>query len=147
MGSSHTSFRGYGFWDRDAQIEVWLYLPAQEAGEEPGRPAWLEEARRDWLLQATVGFVGCVSASLDEHLGTGAGRVPVALALSRRARDRPLGWAPAIPRDVANSFRTGGGGSVFTTDLSIEPMMARADVFIALLRGELRSDPMSTWAL
>ncbi len=33
MGSSFTRFSGYGFWARDAGLEVWLYVLAREAGE------------------------------------------------------------------------------------------------------------------
>lgn len=79
-------------------------------------------------------------------MDSGADRVPIVLALSRRARERLLGWTPAIPGDVVNGTGTGGEGPVFTGDLGIGPMPAFADVFIALLRGERRSDPASTWA-
>lgn len=63
-------YRGSGFWVRDYQAEVWLYLLAQQAQAMADAPLWLAAAGRDWHAQATVGFMGCVSSCLDEHLGT-----------------------------------------------------------------------------
>jgi hypothetical protein len=145
MGSSYLAYRGSGFWVRDTQAELWLYLLAQEAQAVPDAPGWLAHARADWLLQATVGFTGCVSSCLDKRVGTEPGRVAVVIDLSRRALDRLAAWAPAIPRETANSFGT-GGDSRFTKDVPVEPCLACGRSFISLLRGEL--PPGHTgWAL
>ncbi|MDI2126989.1 hypothetical protein [Yinghuangia seranimata] len=98
------------------------------------RVGWLDEAARDWRVQATAGYVGCVSAGLDRHLGGDADRVAVVLGLSGRARARLMGWSPAIPTDVVNGFGTGGAGSRFESEPSVEPFLACADAFMALLR-------------
>jgi hypothetical protein len=132
-------YRGSGFWVRDYQAEVWLYLLAQEAKEAKEvaeAPAWLADAGDDWEAQATVGFMGCVSSCLDEHLGTDPDRVAVALHLSERVQRRLLAWAPAIPKDLVNSFGTGGEAEAFYSDLATGPLLACGSAFISLLRGD-----------
>ena len=134
MASSFIDYRGHGFWARDAQAEVWLYLLCTEVGAMADSPGWLEEARDDWSMQATAGFIGCVSPSLDRHLGGDLDRVATVLALSEQIRQRLVEWAPAIPKDMANGFGTGGDGSYFTTDVDTADLLRFADAFIDLLR-------------
>ncbi|MFJ1756157.1 hypothetical protein [Kitasatospora sp. NPDC088134] len=136
MGSSNMDFRDSGFWVRDYQAEVWLYLLAQEAGAVAEAPVWLADARDDWQAQATAGFMGCVSSCLDKHLGTEPDRVALVLGLSERAVQRLLAWAPAIPKDLANSFGTGGDHEAFDADLPTGPLLACGRAFTGLLRGE-----------
>jgi hypothetical protein len=81
--------------------------------------------------------MGCVSSCLDEHLGTEPDRVTLALDLSERVQQRLLAWSPATPKDVANSFGTGGEEESFRADLPTDPVMACGRTFVALLRGEL----------
>jgi hypothetical protein len=100
-------------------------------------PRWLAAAGNDWHTQATVGFMGCVSSSLDEHLQTDPARVAVAIDLSERALQQLTVWSPAIPKEIVNSFGTGGEEESFTTDLDVGPLPACGRVFISLLRGEL----------
>ena len=137
MGSSYLEYRDAGFWVRDYQAEVWLYLLAQQARAMADTPPWLAAAARDWHEQATVGFMGCVSSCLDEHLQTDPGRVAVAIDLSERALQRLTQWSPAIPKQVVNSFGTGGEEESFTKDLAVGPLLACGRAFISLLRGEL----------
>jgi hypothetical protein len=106
-------------------------------GRCPTRPPWVSAAATDWHAQATVGFVGCVSSCLDEHLHTDPARVAVAIDLSGRALQRLTEWSPAIPKKVVNSFGTGGEEESFTTDLAVGPLLACGRAFISLLRGEL----------
>ena len=87
MGSSFTEYRERGFWSRDASIELWLYLLAQEVRRLDDPPAWLREAAEDWHLQATVGMGGCVSAGLDQYVPTPE-RAAVILGLAERALAR-----------------------------------------------------------
>ncbi|MFC5910346.1 hypothetical protein [Streptacidiphilus monticola] len=134
-------FDGRGFWSRDSLAEVWLYLLAEEAGRVVNPPAWLTNAREDWKLQATGGFIGCVSPGLDKHLAPASDRAAVTLALSERVRHRLMQWRPAIPRAVANSFGAGGEQAYFTTDLDTAPLLAFADAFMRLLRGESPEEP------
>ncbi|MFJ8489012.1 hypothetical protein ACIRBZ_11690 [Streptomyces sp. NPDC094038] len=137
MGSSNMDYGGSGFWVRDYQAEVWLYLLAQEAKAVTGAPAWLVRAREDWETQATVGFMGFVSSCLDEHLGSDPDRVTLTVHLSERVLQRLFTWAPAIPKDLVNSFGTGGGQESFNADLPTDSLLACGRSFISLLRGEL----------
>ena len=136
VGSSNLDYRGSGFWVRDYQAEVWLYLLAQEVKAVPDAPVWLTEAGADWEVQATAGFMGCVSSGLDDHVGTAPDRVAVALDLSERALRRLQGWSPAIPKDLANSFGTGGQRESFDSDLPTGPLLACGRAFTLLLRGD-----------
>ncbi|MET8351848.1 MULTISPECIES: hypothetical protein [unclassified Micromonospora] len=136
MGSSYLDYRGSGFWVRDFQAEVWLYLLAQEAKKIPAAPVWLVDAQDDWETQATAGFMGCVSSYLDDHLGTQPDRAALVLDLSERVLRRLHAWSPAIPKDLVNSFGAGGEQESFTSDLPTGPLLACGHAFISLLRGE-----------
>jgi hypothetical protein len=136
MGSSNLDYRDAGFWVRDFQAEVWLWLLADEAARLPDAPAWLADAREDWAAQATAGFMGCLSARLDDHLGTDAERVALTLDLSERVMRRLTAWSPAIPKDLANSFGTGGEPESFDEDLDTDAVLACGRAFITLLRGD-----------
>lgn len=138
-------YRGSGFWVRDWQAEVWLYLMGQQAQAKADVPAWLAAAASDWHTQATAGFGGCVASCLDEHLGQDADRVAVAMDVADGVMNRLTAWFPAIPRDIVNAFGTGGGATRFETDLSVEPLLACGRTFIRLLRGEL-SPGRDRWA-
>ncbi len=136
------AYREHGFWARDVRAEVWLYLLSEEAvASVTERPAWLDAAQEDWRVQATTGFMGCVSSCLDQHLGVAPDRVAAVLALSERVRERLLRWAPAIPKDVVNGFGTGGESESFDRDLETGLLLTFADTFIALLRGEITGAP------
>lgn len=126
-----------GFWVKDFQAEVWLYLLAQQAATVRDAPAWLADTREDWQLQATAGFMGCVSSCLDEHLGTQADRVAVVLDLSRQVLDRLDAWSPAIAKDLVHSFGTGGQCDWFSADLPTGPLLECGRAFVSLLRGEI----------
>lgn len=130
-------YRGSGFWVRDYQAEVWLYLLAQEAKKVPAAPVWLSDARADWETQATAGFMGCVSSCLDDHVGTEPDRAALVVDLSERVLRRLHDWSPVIPKDLVNSFRTGGEQESFDSGLSTGPLLACGRAFISLLRGEL----------
>ena len=146
MGSSYLEYRDTGFWVTDYQAEVWLYLLAQQARAMADAPSWLAAAATDWHTQATVGFMGCVSSCLDEHLQTDPDREAVAIDLSERALQRLIEWSPAIPKQVVNTFRTGGEQESFTTDVAVGHLLACGRAFIRLLHGEI--PPGNTgWAL
>jgi hypothetical protein len=98
MGSSNLDYRGAGFWVRDFQAEVWLYLLAQEAVGASDGLVWVAAAAEDWRVQATAGFAGCVASLLDEHLGTDVDRVSLALELSERVMARLTPGHPLSPR-------------------------------------------------
>ena len=138
-------YRDCGFWVRDFQAEVWLYLLAQQAATVHDAPAWLADAREDWRLQATAGFMGCVSSCLDEHLGKQADRVAVVVDLSRQVLGRLDAWSPAIPQDLVNSFGTGGQRDSFSADLPTGPLLECGRAFVSLLSGEIPPDFMG-WA-
>lgn len=137
MGSSYLDYRESGFWVRDDQAEVWLYLLALQAESVPAAPAWLVDARADWKTEATAGGMGCVSSGLDDHVGAEPDRVAVVLGLSERVLRQLDDWSPAIPRTLVNSFGTGGEPESFSSDLPTGPLLACGHAFVRLLRGEV----------
>src|SRR6185436_20958151 len=99
-------------------------------------PEWLRSARFDWHHQATAGFEGCVSASLDRHVGEDPDRRGRLLAVAIAATARLTSYGPMIPKEVLNSFGV-GGGAPFTQDQPCDVFRPVADAFVALLRGDL----------
>jgi hypothetical protein len=93
MASSFTEFKGKGFWSDDSQIEAWLALLTEEIGLLESPPEWLNELKREWVLQATLHGGGFVSAALDEF-ATSEDRIRQILELSESALQR-LAMAPA----------------------------------------------------
>jgi hypothetical protein len=137
VGSSFIGYRGCGFWTRDAKIELWLYLLCIEIDQAEDVPDWLLQVRDEWYIQATAGFVGCVSPSLDQHLGNDKQRVARLLALSDRARHHLMAYSHTIPKDVLNAFGTGGPGAEYPHGVEPAVFLPVADAFTALLRGEI----------
>ena len=68
MGTSFADYRGCGFWNRDAALETILLLLVVDLQPESRNDDALGVALDWWTLQATVGYSGCVSPSLDHKL-------------------------------------------------------------------------------
>jgi hypothetical protein len=143
VGSSFTEYRGAGFWTRDASIELWLYLLAEEAHKIDDSPAWLREAAEDWHIQATVGLVGCVSPGLDQHAAS-PDRAAVVLELAARALAGLRSRGEVLPADWLNSLGVGGPGAAFARDLPTEMFTRVGDAFVRLLRGEITWDAFTS---
>jgi hypothetical protein len=143
VGTSFTRYRGTGFWSRDASLELWLYLLAQEVRHLDSPPEWLRAAAEDWHLQATLGMVGCVSAGLDQHAPTPE-RVALVLQLAERALAGLRGREEVLPAVWLNSLGLGGPGATFTRDVSTEMFTRVGEAFIRLLRGEITWDASSS---
>ena len=139
MGSSFVEFHNKGFWTRDAKIEVWLHLLVCEIDSISHPPLWLLQLRDHWHDQSTVGFVGCISASLDQHVTTNE-HLNVVLCLSERALNRLDTYGKLISRDDLNDMKTGGEGSFFVSAVCTEEFKRVGRAFVSLLRGELNTD-------
>jgi hypothetical protein len=139
VGSSFTRYLGRGFWSRDASIELWLCLLAQEVWRLDTPPEWLRAAAEDWQLQATTGFGGCVSAGLDGHAPT-AERAAIVLDLAERTLAGLRERGETLPAAWLNSLGLGGPGSVFLQDVPAEGFVRVGEAFVQLLRGEISWD-------
>jgi hypothetical protein len=138
MGTSYTNYGQLGFWARDDTVELWLYLLVGEVDALPASAPWLRQARDDWYLQATVGFVGCVSADLDRHLVGSSEREAELLALVGMVRDRIASYGPLIPAKVATSFGIGGGKDL--GDVSTDLLQRFTTAVAGLVRGKTTWD-------
>jgi hypothetical protein len=139
MGSSFTEYRGAGFWSRDAGIELWLYLLAEEVRRQNDPPVWLRAAAEHWCSQATAGMNGCVSAELDHHAST-AERAAVLQDLAEQALAQLRSRGDTLSADWLNSLGLGPPGAVFTQDAPAEAFTRVGEAFVGLLRGEIEWD-------
>ena len=140
MGSSYTEFRGRGFWARDALLEVWLILLAEEAEREQPPIDWLNHAAKHWRSQATSGMVGCLSANLDPY-ATFGDRAQQLERVATRALETLRAHGPTMERGVLNALHVGGPGAQFTSDVATALFVDVAEAFIRLLQGPLDTDP------
>ena len=138
MGTSFTRYRGKGFWTRDGQIQVWLYLLIEEIDRLGDAPAWLRELREDWLVQSTLGASGCVSAELDQ-VATSPDRVEALVELSERALSRLPERGPRLTLEVPYSYGTQGPDTL-CIDRDIRIFSCVGEAFIDLLRGRIETD-------
>lgn len=142
MGTSYVEFREQGFWTRDGLLEVWLHALAASVSDDSA--PWLLEARMEWHTQAHVGFMGWVSAGLDEIV-TSPERVGMVLELSQRARrylTAVAGGAGLLPASWLDEQHIGGPGSGWKA-LKLEYVLQVADAVDQLLRGQWRGTPQS----
>jgi len=139
MGSSFTDFKNYGFWARDAHLDLWLYLLVREIDRLEPKPRWLKEANDDWYEQATMALTGCISPRLDNYL-VSQDKIDLVIMLSERALKLLSEQKGYINGAYLNSLSIGGGGYQPNTDFEIENFVAVGQKFIELLRGELRTD-------
>lgn len=139
MGSTFVEFRGRGFEANDATIEIWLLLLVDEVDQLTNPPGWLEEARKEWHLQATAGFGFGVMPGLDAVV-TSAERRDVILDLSSKAMKRLHDHGPFIRKDELNAIQGSSEAGYFTDDVETELFERMADYFVKLLREELEPD-------
>jgi len=139
MGSSFTEYRGNGFWTRDALLEIWLHRLVLAIDGRPVRLAWLQDARDHWQLHATVGYTGCVSASLDEWLGGDPDRVTTVADLSAEAL-RGLRDARSIRHEDLTAAGIGGQRTQWRKDMPAHNILPVAEAFIDLIAGRIDWD-------
>lgn len=83
MGTSFVTYRGSGFWTRDAALETLLALVVTELARAADGGLAVEAILDQWALQAVAGFAGCVNADLDRALAGGLLAPEVTGALGR----------------------------------------------------------------
>jgi hypothetical protein len=138
VGTSFTRYRGKGFWTRDGQIAVWLYLLVEEIDRLENPAEWLRQLREDWLFQATIGASGCVGAGLDEW-ATSEERVRALVELSRKALDRLRERGRRLTLEVPYAHGTGGPDTL-CIDRDIRIFSCVGEAFIDLLEGRVTTD-------
>lgn len=135
MGSSFIEFNNYGFWAKDSSIEVWLYLLVIEIDKIEDLPDWLKKTREQWLIDATAGFIGCISPNLDKYL-TNYDKVLLVIKLSGDVL-KWLSQQKSLSYKYLNSL--GVGGIWWTRDIKAEVFIQIGRKFIELLKGELNT--------
>lgn len=76
-------FNGFGFWARDADLEIWLTTLVDELKNLSTLKPWQESLARYWREQATID-AGCISTGLDEFI-TDNERKAIVLSFARNA--------------------------------------------------------------
>lgn len=133
MGSTFVDFQGQGFEAYDATLEVWLHLLVGEIDKQESVPAWLQEARAEWNLQATAGFDFGIMPGLD-HFVTSDERRETLLTLCEGAMERLAQYGPTIPQRDLNAMNTSG---TFTEDVPAKLFQSVGAYFQKLLGGTL----------
>ena len=139
MGSSFTEYRKKGFWTRDGQIQVWLYLLIEEIDRLVDPPEWLLELRQKLLLQSTLGVNGAVSARLDRRGDLARSDVETLIKLSNEALTHLRERGPQLTLEVPFSFATDGPDTL-CIDRDIRIFTCVGEAFIELLQGRLNTD-------
>lgn len=138
--SSFFEYKDRGFWSADSYVQLLLFMLQQEIDSMPAAPDWLRKIQSDWHDEATNGVRGMVTPDLDGHLGTDPERIKIALTLASQVGQRLVEYAPAIPRDVVNTFGTGvysptDEPRAFLADVPTDVLISDIDKVIALLSG------------
>lgn len=138
MGSSYTEFKGNGFWARDGQVEVWLYLLVEQIDLIENAPEWLKALQEEWHIQATVGFNGCVTAGLDQALNTEEKRELI-LRLSQTVLEKLRSQGPELT--VKADYSYGADGPETICDAADSRIHERFGIeFIKLLEGKVTTN-------
>ncbi len=139
MGTSFTQYNKKGFWARDACLEVWLHFLTLEIEQMDRVPKWLESAKEHWHIQATVGFVGCISPDLD-RIADNPERRNLIIHISKNALERLYAQGNILEQGYLNSLGIGGEGSYFAKDCQTSVFTVIGQKFVDLLEGNLSTD-------
>jgi hypothetical protein len=148
VGTSFTEYGRAGFWTRDAALEAVLALLVLEleplARENPD----LEPVLDAWTVQSVVGFGGCMSADLDEHLTSQPGLGEMVTAALVRIQDRlPTdGIVEVSSPDLARRARRVCGESGWHTPGALATWVGNvAEALRDLVAGRLPEAPGHFW--
>lgn len=136
MGYSDADYRGLSFTANDVFLAVVLSHVVAAIDRLADRPAWLDELREDWQMQATGGFGFGIVPNLDKFV-TEEGRRATMIALFRRALDDIEGYGEVITAEQLDELQAAGPNAVFAGDLPTEHFMQVGRRFIDLLEGRI----------
>lgn len=102
-------------------------------------PEWLQEAREDWYIQATVGLVGSINPQLDDYL-LSQERVNLVMMLCERVLKWLKEQGKYLSKEYLNSLGVGGPGPEWMVEVEVEMFAQVGRKFVELLRGEVRTD-------
>ena len=147
MGTSYTNLGDRGFWTRDAALETVLALLVVELQSSADRREVLDSTLDDWTLQAVVGFMGCVSPALDEHLDGPATASIVADALSRIGGRLPVSGEVVVAAAElrVRAERVCGEGAWRPPSASADAVRCVAEALRELISGELPALSAGMW--
>jgi hypothetical protein len=146
MGSSFVDYRGRGFWTRDAALETVLALLVAEL-QPLSRPGDALSALLDeWALQASVGFMGCVSPGLDQNL-TDPDLVSAVTAALRHvlARLPADGLVTADDPDFAQRAQRVSEGQWRSPSALAAWVAEVSKALLELIEGDLPATPDDFW--
>jgi hypothetical protein len=147
VGNSCVEYRGCGFWTRDAALETALGLLVVELQPLAEGDDQLSAVLDWWTLQATVGFIGCVSPDLDNKLADPGLRSVVAAGARRMLARLPAhGLVPV--RDVAfiqRAERVTAGGPWRSPEALAVWVIEVGNALLQLIEGDLPATPDDFW--
>jgi hypothetical protein len=147
VGTSFVDYRGRGFWTRDAALETLLGLLVAELQPlSEGVPA-LSATLDSWTLQATVGFMGCVSPALDENLADPGVRALLTAGLRRILTALPADGQISAddPGFIARAERVSDGGPWRCPSAHAPWVIEVGKALLDLIEGQLPATPNDRW--
>lgn len=133
MGYSDLDYQGKSFQAHDAELAVWMHYVVEAIDRMQDHPAWLDELREDWQVQATGGFGFGIIPGLDKHVADD--RKDAMLALLRQAIAEMDRHGDVMTADELNSLKPSGPDAVFTEDLPMERFRKVGRRAVDLLEG------------
>jgi hypothetical protein len=152
MGTSFVEFGGFGFWARDSSLELWLCLVAREIDKEVVIEEWKATIREHFVVQATAGFNGCVTALSEElqQLLSENPRRQWLIDLSERAFAGLRSHSPLAKGEWLNAVMEIEGRVGIPTvwhegPRDISPIISVGEKWLLLLKGSPPLGPKGQW--
>jgi hypothetical protein len=147
MGTSFVDYRGCGFWTRDAALETILGLIVVDLQPLSKSNDTLSAVLDWWTLQATAGFNGCVSPSLDEKLADPSLRPVVSAGLRRVLAGLPAdGFVELADQDFSERAERVTKGGPWRCPYALATWVTEvAKALLALIEGKLPATPDDFW--
>lgn len=147
VGTSFVDYRGCGFWTRDAALETVLGLLVAELQPLSEDDSALSAILDSWTLQATAGFMGCVSPALSDNLAS-PGMSALLTAGLRRILAGLQGDGPISADDpgfIARAERVSDGGPWRCPSARAPWVIEVGKALLDLIDGQLPATPDDFW--
>ncbi|MBK8252201.1 MAG: hypothetical protein IPK82_05980 [Polyangiaceae bacterium] len=127
-------------------LEVWLMFVVETIDSLHDGPAWLNQARSDWAVQATGNFGASLDPHLDDHVQGESSRT-LLVQICDKTIENLRAFGDFVPVATLNRL---AGKRIFERDIETANVIHTGDFFRRLLSGHLRpeeTDAMISWRI
>lgn len=144
MATVLVEFRSRGFWISVGALEIWLHLLAQQIEQMSDVPAWLKEFGDAADRAAKSTAVQYLMPDLDRYFIDDQRISTINSLITGTVASTMQEFRSAIPKNVLNSWGTGGGvrHSTFNADLPTWKVARIAAAYARLIAGEI-NEPLN----